>query len=72
MLRRFCDPVQLEDVEKENGPSEDLVLSSLEYLYGTTLRGVDPPPKVRDGPQPAERASDRMRARSPCQTSPSA
>ena len=32
MLRRFCDPDQLGDVQKENGPSEDFVLSSLEYL----------------------------------------
>ena len=29
---RFCDPGTLEDVEKENGPSEDFVLSNLEYL----------------------------------------
>ena len=32
MLRRFCDPDQLGDVQKKNGPSEDFVLSSLEYL----------------------------------------
>ena len=42
-------------------------------LLSCHLEAPRPPPreteKVRDGPQPAERASERMRARSPCQNS---